>query len=105
MKQYSIDACANGKAITDCCEPCDTIFNGHVSSAETVTVPSGARYCLFDADHDIYVRFDGGTVYIPTGLLSAGHVHINPKAIRVSETATFSIMAHGNANVSLRFYK
>ena len=107
MIQYSIDACANGKPIIGCCEPCGDIIQGKINDAETVTVPAGARYCFFDygVTKNIFAAFDGTTAVRPAGVLASGSTYVNPKVVRVNNLSTFSILADGATYVSLRFYK
>ena len=83
-------------------------INNYVLSAnehETITVPTDARFVLFNADSDIWVNIDG-VAEIPTINVTDGTgSELNP-AIRYLDTATtIGIVSESATRLSLMFYK
>ena len=56
---------------TDAILPSDSIYSGVLvaGTEQTVTVPTGAEYVLFNFDKNIFVNYDT-TATVPTGTIS-----------------------------------
>jgi len=75
------------------------------NDANAIAVPTDARFVLFNADSDIWVKI-GGVAEIPTINVTDGTgSELNP-AIRYLDTATtIGIISESATKLSLMFYK
>lgn len=75
------------------------------STNKTITVPTGAKFAVFCANSDIWVRV-GGAAAIPSGDTTDGTgSELNP-SIRYLDTATtIGIISASAAKLSIMFYK
>lgn len=63
------------------------------NTAETYTIPTGARFLLFSADGDFYVRY-AGTAAIPAADITNGSgSELNPAMRYVKSLSSISIIA------------
>lgn len=86
--------------------PSDTIYSGLLSAniEQEVTVPTGADFCIFNYDADIYVNYDT-TASVPSGSISSGGGELNPIKRYVGETTTLHIISPSSTHVTLSFFK
>ena len=74
------------------------------STAKEVTIPTGARYAIFSADADIWVRM-GAEAAIPAGDTVDGTAsELNPEIRWVENETTISIISEQAAKVSIAFH-
>lgn len=75
------------------------------AAATTFTVPSGARFVLFAATGDFYVRWDGSAAAIPSADVTNGSgSEVNPIVRSVKGSETFSIIAAADVIVTMAWY-
>lgn len=86
--------------------PSDTIYSGALSASteQTVTVPTGADFCIFNGTGNFYVNYDT-TAAVPTGTISQAGGELNPIKRYVGETSVLHLIADSNINITLQFYK
>lgn len=82
--------------------------NNYVLTASTnkaVTIPSGARYAVFAASADIWVRV-GGTASIPSADVTDGTgSELNPVVRWIEGETTIGVISAYDAKVSIIFYQ
>jgi len=82
--------------------------NNYVLTASTnkaVTVPTGARYAVFAATADIWVRV-GGVAAIPSGDVTDGSgSELNPVVRWIESETTIGVISAYAAKVSIVFYQ
>lgn len=72
---------------------------------KTVTVPTGAKFAVFSASSDIWVRV-GGTAAIPAGDTTDGTgAELNPTIRYLGAETTIGIISGYAAKVSIMFYE
>lgn len=75
------------------------------STAETITVPAGAKYVIFSAEADFWAN-PNDTAAVPSGDVSDGSAsELNPVGYDVEGVSTISIISETAQNVSVTFYK
>jgi hypothetical protein len=105
MKAYEVIS-SSRLGDTEALYPSDTIYSGLLTSGggeQTVTVPTGADFCIFAADGDFYVNYDT-TAAVPTGTISEAGGELNPDIRYVGETTTLHIIASGSVKITLQFF-
>lgn len=66
----------------------------NLNTAETVTVPAGAKSVVFSTTGNFYANFNGGTAVAPVADVTDGSAsEVNPIAVGLFNIATFSIVA------------
>ena len=74
------------------------------NTAETIAIPTGAKYVLFSADGDFYVR-SNDTATIPAADVADGTAAILNPTLRSLETVTsLSVIASAARIVTAAFY-
>ena len=93
MKQYE-EIPAERLGDTDALFPSDTIYSGKLITGieQTVTVPSGADFALFNYTSDIYVNYDT-TAAVPTGNISEAGGELNPIKRYIGETSVIHVIS------------
>ena len=71
--------------------------------AESVTVPTGARYAVFSSTGDFYARFTG-TATVPVDTDDGTASELNPGIRDVSGLTTLSVISAGTPTVTVAFY-
>ena len=72
---------------------------------KTITVPTGAKFALFCANADIWVRV-GGTASIPSGDTTDGTgSELNPSIRYLGTATTIGVISTSAAKLSIMFYK
>ena len=58
------------------------IYHYHdITSADTITVPAGAKFALFSANADFFARYDGSAAVVPSSDVEDGTgSELNPVA-------------------------
>ena len=83
-------------------------INTYVLTANTnkaITVPTGAKYAVFAANADIWVRIDGAAA-VPSGDTTDGSgSELNPSVRYFGSETTIGIISESAAKVSVMFYK
>jgi len=72
---------------------------------KTVTVPTGANFCIFSGDADFYVRPDA-TAALPAGDVTDGTgSELNPAQWDVHDVQALHLIAADDANVTMASYR
>ena len=83
-------------------------INNYVLVADehkSITVPSGAKFALFCANADIWVRV-GGTAKVPTGDTTDGTgSELNPAIRYLDSETTIGIISQHATKICVMFYK
>jgi len=83
-------------------------INSYVLTADTnktITVPTGAKYAIIAATHDIYVKV-GGAAAVPSGDTEDGTgSELNPKVRYLGSETTMGLISESAAKVTIMFYK
>ena len=83
------------------------IYHYHdITTADTITVPAGARFALFSASDDFFARYDGQAAVVPSSDVEDGTgSELNPIVRAVKAGETISIIAAAAATiVTVSFY-
>lgn len=76
-----------------------------ITSAESVTVPTGACYVLFSADGNFYANYTTtATVPGDTAITDATASELNPAMRYIKGVTTISLIAPSATNVTLSFW-
>ena len=91
---------------TDAINTTDTYYAGELAATtnQSVTLPTDAHICVFSANGDFYVRYDGSAAVIPTGSIDADSVDLNPSVRDVSDLTELNIIAPATTKITLAFY-
>ena len=105
MKAFKQQIGAHGQA-TGAINTTDTYYAGELAAStnQSVTIPSDGNICVFSANGDFYVRYDGSAAVIPTGSIDADSVDLNPGVRDVSDATTLNIIAPVTTKLTLAFY-
>ena len=77
-----------------------------VATAEDVTVPTGAKFCLFSATGDFYANYTTtATVPGDTAISAATASELNPGMRFISGVTTISIISSAAQVVTLSFWR
>ena len=84
----------------------DSYYAGELETDtnQSITVPTAANTCVFSANGDFYVRYDGSAATVPTGSIGADFVDLNPSVRDVSQVTTLNIVAEDTTKITLAFY-
>ena len=77
------------------------------ASAETYTIPAGARYIIFSAQQgsDFYIRCDGSAAEVPSTEVADGTgAFLNPAQIDCSNISTISFIAPAAIIITMAIY-
>ena len=105
MEQLLIHTGANGSN-TYAIGGCDTInvYYGDAAAA-TFTAPTGAKFVLFSATDNFYVRWEGSNAAIPSADVTNGTgSECSPVIRKVVDGETFSIIAAADVIVTMSWY-
>lgn len=76
------------------------------STAKTITIPTGARYAVFAATSDIWVRIGTGTAAIPAGdTVDGTGSELNPVCRWVENETQMSVISAFAAKISIAYYE
>ncbi len=76
------------------------------STAESITVPTGARFCLFSANGDFYANYTTtATVPGDTALADATASELNPAMRFISGVTTISVIAPAATIITAAFWR
>ncbi len=105
MKAFKQKIGAQGQA-TGAINTTDTYYAGELAAAtnQAVTIPTDGNICVFSANGDFYVRYDGSAATVPTGAIAASTVDLNPSVRDVSDATTLNIIAPATTKITLAFY-
>lgn len=107
MKKLILGTSYDGKLIdriTVLSDHIDTIVLA-ASTAQTVTIPIGAKFCLFSADGDFWVQWlDGVAAVIPAANKLHLSPELNPTAKDISGLIKFSVIAPSPTALCLVWY-
>ncbi len=104
MKAYE-EIPANRLGDTYALYPSDAIYSGQtVAGVElTLTVPTGADFCIFSCNGDYYVNYDL-TATVPAGSITQAGGELNPNIRYVGETTTLHVISDAVVNLTLQFF-
>jgi hypothetical protein len=72
--------------------------------AETVTIPSGARYVVFSSTADFYARINA-TATIPVGDVTNGSgSEMNPSIRQLKDVTSLSVISPSACTITMAFY-
>lgn len=74
------------------------------NTAETVSIPAGAKTVVFSSAEDFYVRISGTAAVPTTDITNGTGSELNPVARTVDGLTSFSMVAPYNAIVTMLFY-
>jgi hypothetical protein len=74
------------------------------SSAESITVPTGANYVLLSGTADFYVKWDG-TATVPTDTDNGIASELNPGMRQITGLTSISVISASTCIVTAVFYK
>ena len=76
-----------------------------INTNKAITVPTGSKFAVFNADADIWVRIDG-VAAIPSGDTTNGTgSELNPTIRYLGSETTVGVISESAAKVSIMFYK
>lgn len=81
------------------------------NTAESITVPDGAKYVLFSADNDFYARYDGSAAAVATDVTDGSASELNPTMRRLVRTSSntpiisISVISEYATKITAAFYK
>jgi hypothetical protein len=74
--------------------------------AQTVNIPTGAKWVLFSCTGNFYTNFHGATAAEPsTNATNGAGVELNPTVRYLGSHTSFSVVAPANAILTLAYYK
>lgn len=74
------------------------------STAESVTVPTGAKRVIFRSTGTFYARGDG-TAAIPTDVTDGSASAVNPGSVTLNGVTTISLISPDAVTITLDFFK
>ena len=104
MKPLIIASGANGHPTF--CIPTPDYVNGVVltaSSAESITIPAGAKHVIFSSTADFYANY-GGTATVITDTTDGTGSELNPVARTLGAADTISVISESACNITACFY-
>lgn len=76
------------------------------NTAQSYTIPSGARFLLFSGTNNFYVNIGGGTATVPSATTSSGAASmLNPTLRSIGASTTVSLIAPTAAVVTIESFK
>jgi predicted NUDIX family NTP pyrophosphohydrolase len=105
MKQFKQRVGAQGQA-TGAINVSDTYYAGELAATtnQSVTIPTDGNICVFSANGDFYVRYDGSAATVPSGSIASGSADLSPAVRDVSDLTTLNIIAPATTKITLAFY-
>jgi hypothetical protein len=105
MKAFKQKIGAQGNA-TSAINISDTYYTGELAAStnQSVTIPTNGNICVFSANGDFYVRYDGTASTVPSGAIGADYVDLNPSVRDVSDLTELNIIAPSTTKITLAFY-
>ena len=73
-------------------------------TAESHTVPTGARYVLFSATADFWVKFDGAAIVPAADVTDGSGPVLNPSLRALDGATAIGLKAATNCTVCMEFY-
>ena len=107
MKDFQMRADNFGNEDTGAITQSDEVFINALAPdvEETITVPAGARFVMFQTDTtDLWVRFDGSTLTVPTGDLTSQTIMLNPDLRYLNGTTTVRLISPSAGTTVVSFY-
>lgn len=107
MKEFRIYADDLGNDFTGAIPQSTDVFINAITAdvEETITVPAGAVFALFQSDTtDLWVRLDGSTLTVPVGDLTSQTIMLNPDMRYIAGTTTIRIISPTSGTVIVSFY-
>ena len=104
MKQMNIALGSDG--VSTLSAPTSTDINGHLLAAniaESVTIPSGAKFALFNATADFYARYTGTAAVISDTTDGTGS-ELNPTLRTLTDGDTISVISGETCYITVCFY-
>lgn len=104
MKQMNIAVGSDGESTLSA--PTSTDINGRAllaNVAESITVPSGARFALFNATADFYAKYTG-TAAVISDITNGTGSELNPTVRTLVATDTISVISAEVCKVTVCFY-
>lgn len=107
MKKLTMLADANGANLFAMPAPqnTDDVMSRQLAAsvAESITVPSGARFVLFSATADFYANY-GATATVPADNTTGTASELNPSVRDIRGVTTISVISAGTPIVTAVFY-
>ena len=105
MQSLRIHSGSNGTS-TNAITPADTFYE--ISGATTnqqLIAPAEAKFAIFSANGDFYVRYDGSAAVIPTSSSwTTGNQELNPSVRSCVAGDTFDVIAPAATKITVAFY-
>lgn len=104
MKVLIVPTCAEGSNTLSV--PMSDSINGVVLAAniaESITIPSGAKYALFNATADFYAKYSG-TAAVITDTTDGSGSELNPTLRTINTGDTISVISGETCYVTVSFY-
>lgn len=73
------------------------------NTAESITVPSGAKFALFSADTDFFARYTG-TATVITDTTDGSGSELNPVIRSLLSSDTISVISENSCLITVSFY-
>ena len=105
MRSLSITPGKNGRDTMSI--PASTDINGVsllANTAESITIPAGSRFVLFNADADFYVSYTTTATVISDTTDGSG-AELNPTVRSLNASDTISVISESACKVTACFYE
>ena len=104
MKQMNIGLGSDGSSTLSI--PVSTDINGALLAAniaESITIPSGSRFALFNATADFYARYNG-TAAVISDITNGAGSELNPTLRTLVSGDTISVISGETCYITVAFY-
>ena len=90
---------------TDGVDASDTIYSGMLAAntEQTVTVPTGADFCIFMCRSDFYTNYDT-TATVPTGTISQAGGELKPYLVYIGTTSVIHLISDTGGKITMSFF-
>ncbi len=75
-----------------------------INTAETITVPTKARYVLFSSTGDFYVK-KNGTAAVPADVSNGSASELNPTLRSIADVGTLGLISPAACVVTMSWFK
>jgi hypothetical protein len=97
---------SDGAYINDNALPAITAVNARLlaaATAETMTIPAGAKFVIIKATSDVFVQYNG-TATVPGDTTDGTSAELNPGPRSLDGVTSISVIASGTPIVTATFY-
>ena len=107
MKKLEVEAGANGKSTFSIPAPSDGVSINALqlaaNTAESFTIPSGAKFVIFNSTEDFYARYDT-TATVPADTTDGTASELNPTIRTLDSRDTISVISESSCKITATFY-